>query len=183
MGVACGVFFSVSMLAMMVPHRYCQQSQLFVGFCMSHMLDAAFALVRAYPGGAVSLAPRIGKAHGTLSGEVAGRPGYKLGLDDAVAISQLSGDLRILNAFAAELGCLVLHVPDGQAAGEDVMQRVGAAAKEFGEFLSEVTTDASDGDISLNDMKRIEKEWGDLLAVGQGLLTHLRAMHVAGVRQ
>lgn len=150
---------------------------------MSHMHDAAFALVRAYPGGAVSLAPRIGKAHGTLSGEVAGRPGYKLGLDDAVAISQLSGDLRILNAFAAELGCMVLHVPDYTATGDDVMQRVGAAAKEFGEFLAEVTTDAADGEISANEIKRIEKEWGDLLAVGQGMLTRLRAMHDGGVRE
>jgi hypothetical protein len=149
---------------------------------MSQMLDAAYAVVRAYPGGALSLAPRIGKAHGTLSGEVAARPGYKLGLDDAVAISQLSGDLRILNAFAAEMGCLVLHVPDSGAVGDDVMQRVGAAAKEFGEFVSEVATDASDGDISLNDLKRIEKEWGDLLAVGQGLLAHLRSLHEQGAK-
>jgi hypothetical protein len=62
------------------------------------------------------------------------------------------------------------------------MQRVGAAAKEFGEFVSEVATDASDGDISLNDLKRIEKEWGDLLAVGQGLLAHLRSLHEQGAK-
>lgn len=144
---------------------------------MSHALDAAFALVRAYPGGASSLAPRIGKAHGTLSHEVSGRPGCKLGLDDAIALSVLSGDLRVLNAFAAEMGCMVLQLPDASACGDDVMQRVGQAAREFGEFVSEVTTDAADGDISANDLKRIEKEWGDLLAVGQQLLGRLRAMH------
>lgn len=146
---------------------------------MSQVLDAAFALVRAYPGGASSLAPRIGKAHGTLSHEVSGRQGSKLGLDDAVALSVLSGDLRVLNAFAAELGCLVLQLPVATDAGNDVMQRVGQAAKEFGEFLSEVTTDAADGDISTNDLRRIEKEWGDLMAVGQQLMTLLRGMHEA----
>lgn len=144
---------------------------------MSHMLDAAFALVRAYPGGSLSLAPRMGKAHGTLSHEVSGRAGYKLGLDDAVAMSVLASDLRVLNAFAAEMGCLVLQLPDGGSVGSDVMQRVGQAAKEFGEFLSEVTTDAADGDISTNDLRRIEKEWGDLMAVGQQLMALLRGMH------
>lgn len=144
---------------------------------MSHLLDAAFALVRAYPGGASSLSPRIGKAPATLSHEVSGRAGYKLGLDDAVAISLLAGDSRILNAFAADMGCLVLKLPDASQVADDVIQRVGHVAKEFGEFVAEVAADGADGDISANDLRRIEKEWGDLILVGQDLVAKLRAMH------
>ena len=149
---------------------------------MSHMLDAAFSLVRAYPGGSLSLAPRMGKAHNTLSHEVSGRAGYKLGLDDAVAMSVLAADLRLLNAFAAEMGCMVLQLPDGSALGTGVMPRVGEAAREFGEFLCEVTSNAADGNISANDLRRVQKEWGDLMVVGHQLMAMLRDMHDTAAR-
>ena len=66
-----------------------------------HVLDAAQHLVHDYPGGAASLAPRLGKTHTTLCNEVTGRHGYKFGLQDSVKASVFADDLRILNAFAA----------------------------------------------------------------------------------
>lgn len=148
---------------------------------MSEVLDAAFNLVHDHPGGAASLGPRLGKNPATLCHEVTAHGTAKLGIETAVKLSLLTGDMRILNAFADQCGCMVIPVPGADALGEEVMQRVGAAAKEFGEFVSEVAQDAGDGDVSLNEMRRIEKEWGDLLSVGQGLMAHLRALHERGL--
>ena len=102
---------------------------------MSNVLDAAFHLVRAYPGGASSLAPRIGKNATTLSHEVKGTGTAKFGLDDAVNASLMSNDLRILNAFAAECECMVLRLPVVGADGDETTMRdVASLAREFGEL-------------------------------------------------
>ena len=71
-------------------------------------LDAAFSLVHDQPGGAGPLSVRMGKAQGTLAQELRGYGTAKLGLLDAVKISALTGDLRILNAFSEAMGCTVL---------------------------------------------------------------------------
>jgi hypothetical protein len=76
-----------------------------------NILDAAYHTVHDYPGGASALAPRLGKSHATLSHEV--RPPAnsqaKLGLRDAQRIMALTGDYRILQAQAAELGFFLVR--------------------------------------------------------------------------
>lgn len=56
-------------------------------------LDAAYNLVRDYPGGASSLAPRLDKNPSVLSHEVTATGSAKLGLLTAIKITELSGDL------------------------------------------------------------------------------------------
>lgn len=145
---------------------------------MSEVLDAAFNLVHDHPGGAASLAPRLGKNPATLCHEVTGHGTAKLGLETAVKLSVLTGDMRILNAMAAQCGCLVLPLVchEGEE-GEAVMARLGVAAKEFGEFVAEVAADSRDGRISANELKSIEREWGELVSAGQSLVGHLRGVH------
>lgn len=145
---------------------------------MSEVLDAAFNLVHDHPGGAASLAPRLGKNPATLCHEVTGHGTAKLGLETAVKLSLLTGDVRILNAFAAQCGCLVLPLACHEGEGsEAVMARLGVAAKEFGEFVAEVASDSSDGSISANELKGIEREWGELVSAGQSLVAYLRSVH------
>ena len=71
-----------------------------------NVLDAAYHLVRAYPGGAQSLAPRMSKNPNTLNHEVAGDGTAKFGLVDAVAATQLSKNFVIWYSkrIAAQFG-------------------------------------------------------------------------------
>ncbi len=54
----------------------------------------------------------MGKAATTLAHEVNRTGTAKLGLETAVAISVMSQDLRILDAFAAQCGRMTLPLPE-----------------------------------------------------------------------
>lgn len=148
---------------------------------MSTVLDAAYQLVRAYPGGALSLAPRMGKNATSLSHEVKCTGTAKFGLDDAVNASVLTGDLRILNAFASECDCIVLKLPKSLESDSNAMMRVADLAREFGELVVSVTKATADGSITANELTHAQREWSELVAAGQSLLSHLEAKHAAGV--
>lgn len=126
--------------------------------------DVAFLLGRHYPGGVRSLAPRIGKNATTLSHELNGTGGAKLGLLDAEAMTLLSGDLRILQAFALNCGQMLVPLPSGGDGADDCMQRLAAMAKEFGDLCTEVATDLTDSVITDNELARIDRECGELMA-------------------
>lgn len=149
---------------------------------MSSVLDAAYRLVRAYPGGAASLAPRIGKSPSTLSHEVRPPEGStaKLGLQTAVDATVLSGDLSILNAFAAEVGAIVMPLPNHLDADADVAQQTAKLAKEFAELMTEVSTSTADRRISDNEVRRLQSVWGELVQAGQQLLGTLQRANQDG---
>lgn len=148
---------------------------------MSRVRDAAYALVRAYPGGAESLGPRMEKNPITLNHEVRGTGQAKLGLDDAVSMTALSDDLRILNAFAAEVDCMVLRLPRRLDGGEGAMVQVARLAREFGDLVSTVSEATADGQITANELARVRREWEDLTTAGQALLAHLAAQYAGAV--
>lgn len=129
------------------------------------LLDAAYNVVHDYPGGAQSLAPRIGKSASTLSHEVAGDGTAKLGLMDAQKITQRSGDLRILQTFAANCGQMLVPLPaelDGRA--DDCMLRLADSVIAFGDLCREVGGDLADGKVSDNELLQIDQNCGALIA-------------------
>lgn len=129
-----------------------------------HLLDVAYHVVHDYPGGSKSLAPRLNKSSSTLSHEVAGEGSAKLGLVDAQRITQLTGDHRILHAFAESCGCLVLPLPSTNEDCGHVLQRLAQTSREFSDLCAEVAASLSDGRISDNELERIELERAELLA-------------------
>ncbi len=146
---------------------------------MPAVLDAAFHLVHDYPGGAVSLAPRMGKSGTTLSHECKATGTAKLGLVDAVKLSHLTGDLRILNAFASECGCLVLPMPAPDGA-VDTFHALAEAAREFGKFVTSVADAAADGQVTANELARVDGELASMLAASQAIRATLAQIHEAG---
>ncbi len=127
--------------------------------------DVAANVVHDYPGGAPSLAPRVGKNATTLAHELNGTGTAKLGLLDAEKITLRTGDLRILEAFALNCGQLLVPLPsadDGHP--DDCMARLADTAREFGDLCTEVATDLVDGAISDNEMTRIDRECGELMS-------------------
>lgn len=147
---------------------------------MSIVLDAAYRVVHSYPGGSASLAPRIGKNSTSLSHEVKRVGIAKFGLEDAVAVTVMTGDPSILNAFAAECGYLVLPMPQ-MASGDSTLAGLAEAAKEFGEFCSSVAEAAADGNVSANELGRVDRELSELIAKAQDVRARLAQVHEANV--
>ena len=132
---------------------------------MMDLRDVAANVVHDYPGGAPSLAPRIGKNATTLAHEVHGTGAAKLGLLDAEKITLRTKDHRILEAFALNCGHMVVPLPavyEGDT--DDCMAKLADTAREFGDLCSEVAKSLADGGISDNEMARIDREAGQLIA-------------------
>lgn len=145
-----------------------------------NLLDAAYNLVRRYPGGAASLGPRLGKNATTLNHEVKGTGDAKLGLLTAQAMTDLSEDLSILQAWATDAGQMLVPLPtlrDGER--DDCMVRMAAMAEEFGRLCTEVAGDLGDGQISDNELRRIDKEAGQMIAAIHSLREALARRNLA----
>ena len=143
--------------------------------------DVAANVVHDYPGGAPSLAPRIGKNATTLAHEVHGTGAAKLGLLDAEKITLRTADLRILEAFALNCGQMLVPLPEAfDGSADDCMVRLAATAREFGDLCTEVASSLVDGDISDNDLARIDRECGELMASLRALREALSHRNQAG---
>ncbi|HBH39882.1 MAG TPA: hypothetical protein DDX06_16015 [Curvibacter sp.] len=144
------------------------------------LLDEAYHLVHDHPGGAPALAARLKKNHGTLCHELTATGSAKLGLLDAKKLTDFTGDLRILQAWAMEAGQMLMPLPkDGQPTDE-CLARVASMAKEFGDLVKEVTHDLGDNQISDNELDRIEREASQLVAAVHHLLASLRQRNQDG---
>lgn len=155
---------------------------------MTHAMsvaDAAYHTVHDYQGGASALQVRLGKSN--LSAEVSpNNPAAKLGLVDAVRIQAMTGDYRILNAMAIELG----HYPpqmmpiEGAAAvtAQAGHQALSNAAKEFGDVVTAVAGALADDIITPNEHALITKECGELIVKLQELIRTADALCPSRVR-
>jgi hypothetical protein len=148
---------------------------------MTHLgvLDAAFNVAHDFkPGGAAGLARAIDYNPITLSHEVKGQGGAKLGLATAVKITQRTGDLRILNAFAAECGAMVLLLPEAlDIETSRAMQDLAAMAKEFGDVVQAAAKALEDNKVNQNELAEVRKQWSELVAVGQRMLAGIEACY------
>jgi hypothetical protein len=143
--------------------------------------DVAANVVHDYPGGAPSLAPRIGKNATTLAHELNGTGAAKIGLLDAEKITLRTGDMRILEAFALNCGQMLVPLPAAfDADADDCMVRLATTAREFGDLCTEVAADLADGSISDNELARIDRECGELMASLRPLREALARRNQAG---
>lgn len=143
-------------------------------------LDAAYHVVHDYaPDGAASLAPRMGKSSTTLCHEVKPPPSSmaKLGLVDAVKITDLTGDLRILHAFAEAVGhqAVKVEVPETDSA-PNLMAAMSLFAKETAEALLAMHEALADGRVTENEIRRFEKEVGDVAPAACSLVARMRLL-------
>lgn len=148
-----------------------------------NVLDAAFHTVHDYDGGAEALALRLCKSPNTLRHEV--RPPRdstaKLGLLTAIEIMEFSGDLRILNAMCARLNCTPpVPLPCVDDENGVTSRHVAVVAQEFSELMAEVARDACDGEITDNELARLERSFNEMVAAGQHMLGHFRQLNAAG---
>jgi hypothetical protein len=145
---------------------------------------AAFRLVRDFPGGAQALAGVVGKSATSLSHEVnPNYPGAKLGLADAVTLSEWTGDRQVLNAFAANMSCMVVPLVAAVPGAEGAAAYTATLASEFGQLMAACAAGLADGTVTDNERAHIEREGAELMSALQRLLGEVRAINVASKPQ
>ena len=151
---------------------------------MTTLRDQALNLARAYPGGAAALALRMRKNPTTLNHELVGQGSAKLGLEDAATITALTGDLRVLEAWNAEHGLVVIRMPQLPTGPVgSCLDKLSSTAREFSELVTEVAADMGDNRLSDNELQRIEREAAELLAAVHQLLGAARELNALEHRQ
>lgn len=120
-----------------------------------HVIDAAAATVDRYPGGAESLAPRIGMSAGILRNKVnPNNTTNHLTLAEANRIMTVTGDAEILQALAQEHGYTLART-EGAECGGSILTAMLSLEVRAGDFARTIHDAMVDGIISQNEMKAI----------------------------
>ena len=144
-----------------------------------NLRDAAYHLVHDYAGGANSPAPRLDMNSTYLSAQVSCTGTAKLGLLDASKLTHLTGDHRILHAFAAEHNCTVRRLPDVDDA-VSAYQELAETAGGFGSFFASAVDAMKDSKVTANELAQVDRELASMIAVALRLRRALAAVHEAG---
>ncbi|MGB3271105.1 MAG: phage regulatory CII family protein [Rhodanobacter sp.] len=125
-------------------------------------VDAAYHTVHDYLGGSESLGPRVGISPAVLRNKV-NRPADKaekrhhLTLEEAVRIAGISGDFRMLKAWANEAGFLLVKAPDGVGECDmGMLEKVAAFMVASGMFGKEIYDSLADGRVDQAEVGRVE---------------------------
>lgn len=139
------------------------------------VLDAAYLTAHEYPGGVPALAVRMGvKSHGVLAHKLNPNDNANhLTVRDLMTILTLTGDHRALHAACLELGYMALPLP-AQTGDDLTAEALTDTCKEFADYLQSVTSALSDHKVTANELKRVRKELGELVA-SAGLLEAILA--------
>lgn len=122
-----------------------------------NITDAAYAVAHDYPGGTESLAPRMSMVAAVLRNKVnPNNTTHHLTLAEAMRMSEITGDLRIAEAFARQLGlaCMEIPQPENCADGE-VIEMLSESMKTFGEVGHEVNRTFADGRVEQHEVRRV----------------------------
>ena len=150
-------------------------------------LDILRLMVRSYPGGITSLAPRLNKAVSTLEKELRGAEGFKLGALDAEEISAMCIEAHCphcydyVNAIASRCGGFV-ELPASEPSQKPLQAIFADLMKEASDVLTCGVTGKSEGSFSDNEMKRFTLEFAELLAKAQEASCGIKAAYEAGKR-
>lgn len=121
--------------------------------------DAAYHTVHDYAGGSESLGPRVGISAAVLRNKVnPHNETHRLALDEAVRISVVTGDTRMLDAFAAELGRVTVEIPAAGTSDMDVLSDTCSLVTQVGQYMQTIHTALSDGKVDNKEIKAIRQQ-------------------------
>lgn len=145
----------------------------------SSVTDAAYHTVHDYPGGAPSLAPRLGIASSrVLDNKVNPHcDHHKLTLSETVKLMVFTGDMRILQAMGDQLGQLIVPLPMlDNVSDTALLETYTNLFKEVGEFSAAFHDALSDGKITRAEIDHMRKEMHDSFRAGEELLARAEAL-------
>ena len=106
---------------------------------------------------------------------------HHLSLREAQLLMKTTGNHRILDALADDIGGIFVPLPkNGSANMLGTVSNISAMSKEFGALIEEVAGDLADGVITTTEFKRIEKEAGKLRLALSVMIADLSAIYEDG---
>lgn len=82
---------------------------------------------------------------------------HHLNLGEAVAVTELTGDHRIVEAWAASLGKMLVDMPAGAVSDDDLVEQVLLAQSVFGKLMQAIHDARVDGVIDWMEQGQIER--------------------------
>lgn len=148
--------------------------------------DAVHAVCHEYPGGVEALAPRVGRGAQVLRNKVGlehpalgTRRSHEPTLADVSAITRVTGDLRVVQALAAEVGAVVMRLPEVPECGDAaLLDLVLGCNREWGEVADQISQSLADGQITPREYDRINRETLESVSRQLELLQRLQGMVV-----
>ena len=145
--------------------------------------DAIHHVVHDFPGGAEALAPRIGRGAQVLRNKVTlahdGRRSHEPTLADVSAISRVTGDLRVIEALAAENGAVVVRLPDMSGVADDaLLDLVLTSSQEYGEACAALREALADGEVDRIEFESLEREMLESVRAQIEVLDRVRSLVV-----
>lgn len=106
---------------------------------------------------------------------------HHLSLREAQLLMKATGNPRILEALADDIGGIFIQLPkQGSANMLSAVNSISTMSKEFGALIEEVAGDIADGVITTTEYKRIEKEAGKLRLALSAMIADLSAIYEDG---
>jgi hypothetical protein len=143
-----------------------------------NILDTAHAVAHEYDGGCESLAPRMGVSAQVLRNKV--NPNiatHHLTLAEALRMSDLANDRRILETWARHLGMALIEVPHADnCADSDVIEMMSESMKTFGDIGNEITRTFEDGRVEQHEVRRVRDAIWSHLSKLFGLSNRIEGM-------
>lgn len=143
-----------------------------------NVADAAYATVHDYPGGSESLGPRLGISPAVLRNKAnPNNSTHHLTLSEAVRIADVTGDYRVLHAWASGAGYMLVRTDRLVGAADlDVLGAVTALFARAGEVGAAFHAAVADGRVGADEVRAVEREVMRLATAADAGLAALRGM-------
>lgn len=141
--------------------------------------DAAYATAHDYPGGVPALAVRMGVSRNVLQNKLNPSVEYhKLTLDEAMRLQALTGDHRILNAMADQVGYVCIKLPEFEGVADvelldaymQIVADAGAFANDFRDALADRAITRQEYELLRDDLHKQQAHELELLARIESLI-------------
>lgn len=141
--------------------------------CPLSPLDAAYLLGKRH--NASDLARKLGVSPNVLGNKLnPDQEFHKLSLGEAVAITELTNDNGILEAWAHQRGGVFVRLPEAVACDEELSDQLMRVSEELGAALGEVRAARADGFIDNTEFESIKARLMNTISEALALKTVIK---------
>jgi hypothetical protein len=121
--------------------------------------DAAYHTVHDYEGGSESLSPRVGISAAVLRNKVnPNNDTHHLTYAEAIRITGITGDVRMIEAWAALHDRVLVKLPDAGTSDMDVLSDCIAMQTQLGRYMQEIQTALQDGKVDKAEIAIVRQQ-------------------------